>query len=99
MIQGQNEIGGIPKSIVWNGFFLAISFKNTNSVVVYHTNVQKYDLTVTPAFFISGLGAEYPSCIAFQPEYESFKESKRSVLCIGWNLGSHQGRIQYFPLM
>jgi aladin len=95
-VRSQTEIGGKAKSLVWNGKYLALSFKDTNVVAIYHTNIQKYAVNITPAGYVAGSPQEYPSYIAFQPKYE--KESA-DILSIGWSQGVFNARVEYFPLM
>lgn len=97
IVIGQTEIGGKAKSIVWNGKYLALSFSDTNAVVIFHTNIQKYVLNIAPACYVSGsLPLEYPSYIAFQPNYGN---GRADILAIGWSQGVHNGRVEYFPLL
>ncbi|KAH8366365.1 hypothetical protein KR200_008245 [Drosophila serrata] len=84
-------IGGHAQQMAWDphGNYLVITFKSTNSIAVFRTFIQKFDLNISAAYSLSGeTAAERPSFICFQPLY---KENDRSVLTIAWS----SGRIQY----
>lgn len=91
---GHQEIGGLPKSIVWdpNGKFLAVIFKCTTSIAVFSTSINRNSLSISPNFYISAEDSdEYPSYICFRENYETHSDT---VLTIGWSTG----RVQYFPM-
>ncbi|KAH8238343.1 hypothetical protein KR032_004491 [Drosophila birchii] len=84
-------IGGHAQQMAWDphGNYLVITFKSTNSIAVFRTFIQKFDLNISAAYSLSGeTAAERPSFISFQPLY---KENDSSVLTIAWS----SGRIQY----
>ncbi|XP_017030211.1 aladin [Drosophila kikkawai] len=84
-------IGGPAQQMAWDphGNYLVISFKSTNSIAVFRTYIQKFEIKISAAYSLSGeTAAERPSFICFQPLY---KENDRSVLTIAWS----SGRIQY----
>lgn len=86
-------IGGVAQQLAWNysGRQLAITFKETNSVAIFQTNIREHKMNIVPLCLVSGLGAEVPSFIVFQPKYKQAE----NVLTIGWS----SGRIQFFPLL
>lgn len=86
------DIGGVAQQLEWNGRYLAITFKDTNSVAIFQTTVRKHQLNIVPWCLIPGSGVEYPSYIAFQPAYKQTKEE--NIITIGWSAG----RVQFFPL-
>lgn len=91
---GPREIGGLPKSIVWDpsGKFLAVMFKSTSSIAVFATSINRNILNISPNFNINGDDPEeYPTHICFREIYENYNDI---VLTIGWSTG----RIQYFPI-
>lgn len=91
---GRNELGGLPKSIVWDptGKFLAVMFKSTPSIAIFATSINRNVLNISPNFYISGDDPdEYPSFICFREVYANFNDI---VLTIGWSTG----RVQYFPM-
>ncbi|KAH8300824.1 hypothetical protein KR018_005562 [Drosophila ironensis] len=84
-------IGGPAQQLAWDphGNYLVVTFKSTNSIAVFRTFIQKFDLQISAAYYISGeTPSEYASFICFQPLY---KEGDRSVLTIAWS----SGRVQY----
>lgn len=88
-----SEVGGFAQQLAWNGKYLAITFKDTNSVAVFQTNIRKHDLSIIASCLISGNnGIEFPSVIAFQPTYKQ-SQTAGSNLTIGWS----SGRIEFFP--
>jgi aladin len=89
-----SEAGGIAQQLAWNGKYLAISFKETNSVAIFQTSIRQHNLHVLPMFFISGIGIEFPTFITFQPAY-SKPRSVENVLTIAWSTG----RVQFFPFV
>lgn len=89
-----SEIGGKAQQLVWNGRYLAISFKDTNSIAIFQTNIQKHALSIVPSSLISGIvTTEYPTFIQFQPNYKNMPNVNAIVLTIGWS----SGRVQFFP--
>lgn len=86
------ELGGQPQCVAWdpNGLYLAITFKDTPCIAIFSTCVQKFNLSISPACFLSGNGNEYPSYVCFQSKH---RKNNDTVLTIGWS----SGRIQYFP--
>lgn len=94
MKTGHQEIGGLPKSIVWDpsGKFLAVMFKRTTSIAVFSTSINRNILSISPNFYVSADDPEeYPSYICFRENYEIHNDT---VLTIGWSTG----RVQYFPM-
>lgn len=95
MIQnGGKVIGGLPKSIVWDptGRFVAVMFKQSSSIAIFSTAINRNVLNVSPNFNISSDNPdEFPSFICFRELYEKYNDV---VLTIGWS----SGRVQYFPL-
>lgn len=95
MIQNGNRvIGGMAKSISWDptGRFLAVMFKQSSSIAIFSTAINRNVLNVSPNFNISGDNPdEFPSFICFRELYEKYDDV---VLTIGWSTG----RVQYFPL-
>lgn len=91
------EAGGVAQQIAWNGKYLAISFKNTNSIAIFQTTVRQHHLHILPMFFVCGLGAEFPSFISFQPNYKKNVAFNcvENVLTIAWS----SGRIQFHPFI
>ena len=87
----RNEIGGITQQLAWNGKYLAVSFKDTNSIAIFQTTIRNHQLSILPMCLICGLGVEFPSFITFQPDYKQ----AANILCIGWS----SGRIQFFPFV
>lgn len=92
-----SEVGGFAQQLAWNGKYLAITFKDTNSVAIFQTNIRKHDLNIVASCLISGnSGIEFPSVIAFQPTYKHNQTaSGNGFLTIGWS----SGRIEFFPLV
>lgn len=89
-----SEAGGLAQQVAWNGKYLAISFKDSNSIAVFQTSLRQHQLHVLPMFFIAGCGIEFPTFITFQPNYK--KESNlENVLTFAWSTG----RIQFFPFV
>ncbi|KAH8408940.1 hypothetical protein KR009_004078 [Drosophila setifemur] len=87
-------IGGPAQQVAWDprGNYVVITFKSTNSIAVFRTHIQKFDLHISAAYYLSGETlAEHPSFICFQPLY---KDNDCSVLTIAWS----SGRIQYHAL-
>nr|XP_016937078.1 aladin [Drosophila suzukii] len=85
-------IGGPAQQLAWDphGNYLVVTFKSTNCIAVFRTFIQKFDLQISAAYYLSGETAtEHPSFICFQPLY---KDNDRSVLTIAWS----SGRIQYY---
>ncbi|EDX02835.1 aladin [Drosophila yakuba] len=85
-------IGGPAQQLAWDphGNYLVVTFKSTNCIAVFRTFIQKFDLQISAAYYLSGeTAAEHPSFICFQPLY---KDNDRSVLTIAWS----SGRIQYY---
>ncbi|KAI9578398.1 hypothetical protein GQX74_008972 [Glossina fuscipes] len=78
---GEHQLGGRPQALAWdpNGLYLAITFRDTDCVVLFSTYLQKYNLTLSPMKFLNGIGNEYPAHICFQSK--NFKNSN-SVLTI-----------------
>lgn len=89
-----SEVGGIAQQLAWDGKYLALTFKTTNHVAIFQTIVGKHKLSLVPLCLLSGIGSEFPSFIAFKPEYKQ-AHSESSVLTIGWS----SGRIQFCPLV
>lgn len=89
-----SEAGGLAQQIAWNGKYLAISFKDTNSIAVFQTSIRQHQLHILPMFFIAGIGIEFPTFITFQPNYKS-ASTLQNVLTIAWSCG----RIQFFPFV
>ncbi|XP_037826248.1 aladin [Lucilia sericata] len=91
---GQREVGGQPQSVAWdpNGLYLAITFKDSPCIAIFSTCIQKFNLSMSPSCFLTGIGNEYPSFICFQSKN---RKNSDSVLTIGWS----SGRIQYFPFV
>ncbi|XP_017099572.1 aladin [Drosophila bipectinata] len=88
----QTLIGGPAQQLAWDphGNYLVVTFKSTNSIAVFRTFIQKFDLQISAAYFLSGeTPAEHPSFICFQPLY---RDNDRSVLTIAWS----SGRVQYY---
>lgn len=88
------EAGGLAQQIAWNGKYLAISFKDTNSIAIFQTSLRQHQLHILPMFFIAGLAVEFPTFITFQPNYKK-GSSIDNVLTIAWS----SGRIQFFPFV
>lgn len=91
---GQRVVGGLPKSIVWDGSgrYVAVMFKSSPSIAVFSTSINRDVLNISPNFNISGDDIdEYPSFICFRELYDKYDDV---VLTIGWSTG----RVQYFPL-
>lgn len=86
-----SDIGGIAQQLAWNGHQLAITFKDTNAVAIFQTNIRQHRMNIIPLCLISGLGIEFPSFIIFQPSYKQAE----NILTIGWS----SGRIQFFPFV
>lgn len=85
-------VGGPAQQLAWDphGNYLVVTFKATNCIAVFRTFIQKFDLQISAAYYLSGeTAAEHPSFICFQPLYE---DNDRSVLTIAWS----SGRIQYY---
>ena len=92
------ESGGIAQQLTWNGKYLAISFKETNTIATFQTTVRQHQLHILPMFFICGQGAaEFPSFITFQPFYKDNSSNSLidHVLTIGWS----SGRVQFYPFV
>lgn len=90
----QTFIGGTAQQLVWDphGKYVVITFKSTNSIAIFRTYIQKYDLQISGGYYLNGQSpSEYPSFISFQPLN---KDNDRSVLTIGWSTG----RIQFYGL-
>jgi aladin len=92
---GSLESGGKAKQIAWDGKYVAISFKRTNSVAIFQTTIRQHHLHILPMFFVCGLGTEYPTFITFQPSYKNSPTNVDNVLTIAWS----SGRIQFYPFM
>lgn len=93
-IEGSN-IGGRAQSICWspNGNYVAIMFRDTSSIAIFATAINRHSLSISPAFFIGGSNLmEYPTFICFQAKYPNKHET---ILTIAWS----SGRIQYFPFI
>lgn len=87
-------IGGNAQQLAWDphGKYLVITFKSTNSIAIFRTHIQKYDLQISGGYYLNGeSSSEYPSYICFQP---LCRDNDRSVLTIGWS----SGRVQFFAL-
>lgn len=87
-------IGGTAQQLVWDphGKYVVITFKSTNSIAIFRTYIQKYDLQISGGYYLNGQSpSEYPSFVSFQPLN---KDNDRSVLTIGWSTG----RIQFYGL-
>ncbi|EDX17502.1 GD16950 [Drosophila simulans] len=85
-------VGGPAQQLAWDphGNYLVVTFKATNCIAVFRTFIQKFDLQISAAYYLSGeTAAEHPNFICFQPLYE---DNDRSVLTIAWS----SGRIQYY---
>jgi aladin len=81
------ETGGIAQQLTWNGKYLAISFKDTNSVAIFQTTVRKHQLSVLPIGLVSkNASFEFPTFITFQPNYEN----SENILTISWSSGEIQ---------
>ncbi|XP_026846399.1 aladin [Drosophila persimilis] len=90
--ENRSLIGGPVQQLAWDprGNYLVITFKSTNHIAVFRTFITKYDLQISPAYYLSGeIAAEHPSFVCFQPLY---KEDERSIVTIAWS----SGRIQYY---
>lgn len=95
---GQTEVGGHPQALAWcpQNQYLAITFKETPSIAIFNTVVNRSQLSITPSCFITGIGIENASCISFQENLGRRSSDKmKTVLTIGWS----SGRIQYFPFV
>lgn len=95
-LDGSNQtlIGGTAQQLAWDphGKYLVITFKSTNSIAIFRTYIQKFDLQISGGYYLSGeTSSEYPSYVCFQPLN---RENDRSVLTIGWS----SGRIQFHAL-
>lgn len=90
---GGTDVGGIAQQLAWNGRYLAITFKDTDSIAIFATALGKHQLNIMPMFFVSGISFEYATYIAFQPSYKKGNTSD-NMLTIGWS----SGRIQFLPL-
>ena len=91
-----NDVGGRPQSLAWcpQNQYLAITFKDTSAIAIFHTSVTKNGVNITPSCFLTGIGVEYASYICFQENnMKSTIDKPKNVLTIGWS----SGRIQYFP--
>lgn len=87
-------IGGTAQQLAWDphGKYIVITFKSTNSIAIFRTYIQKYDLQISGGYYLNGQSlSEYPSFICFQPLN---KDNDCSVLTIGWS----SGRIQFYAL-
>lgn len=82
------ETGGTAQQLAWNGKYLAISFKDTNSVAIFQTTIRKHQLNVMPIGLVSKLAFEFPTFISWQPNY-----GENNVLTIAWS----SGEIQFVP--
>ncbi|XP_034490489.1 aladin [Drosophila innubila] len=95
-LDGSNQtlIGGTAQQLAWDphGKYLVITFKSTNSIAIFRTYIQKFDLQISGGYYLSGeTPSEYPSYVCFQPLN---RENDRSMLTIGWS----SGRIQFHAL-
>ncbi|XP_004527384.1 aladin [Ceratitis capitata] len=90
---GRREVGGKPQSLAWDadGRYLAVIFKDTPCIALFNTCLKKFDMTISPLCFLTGLSSEYPSYICFQSKN---RRNTDTVLTIGWS----SGRIEYFPI-
>jgi aladin len=89
-----SEVGGIAQQLAWNGKYLAVTFKDTNSIAIFQTSIRKHQLNILPMCLVSGNGTEFPSYIVFQPSYKNHSAAD-SILTIAWS----SGRIQFFPFV
>uniref|UniRef100_A0A1A9VZT6 Aladin seven-bladed propeller domain-containing protein n=1 Tax=Glossina brevipalpis TaxID=37001 RepID=A0A1A9VZT6_9MUSC len=92
---GIHELGGRPQTLAWDpkGLYLAITFRDTDCIAIFSTCIwDKYNLSLSPLKYISGVENEYPTCLCF--EGKNYKNSN-SVLTIGWS----SGRVQFVPLI
>ncbi|XP_011181672.1 aladin [Zeugodacus cucurbitae] len=89
---GRREVGGKPQALAWDadGRYLAVIFKDTPCIALFNTCLKKFDMTISPLCFLTGLSTEYPSYICFQSKN---RRNTETVLTIGWS----SGRIEYFP--
>lgn len=83
-------IGGTLSDMCWdqNAQRLAITFKNSGSLVVFQTAISEAVVDCIPFCIIQGRLDEEPSTIAFKPTYK-----QGSLLTIGWS----NGNIEYVP--
>lgn len=90
---GHTSVGGQAQSLAWDstGKHLAIIFKDSGTIAVFLTTINCHIMTIAPDCFLSGIGAEQPVYICFQPVYQ--RKPSTPILTIGWS----SGRIQYFP--
>ena len=86
------EVGGQPQSIAWDGRHLAVIFRDSPVIALFLTSLNRNSISMAPDCFLTGIGAEYPAHICFQPIYKNFQNT---VLTIGWS----SGRVQYFPFL
>lgn len=91
---GSAQVGGRPQSIAWDpvGRRLAVTFKDSGSVAIFLTSINRTKLSIAPDCLLVGMGAEVPSFICFQ---EHYKKKPDTVLTIGWS----SGRVQFFPFL
>lgn len=92
---GAAQVGGRPQSIAWDpaGRHLAVTFKDSGSVAIFLTAINRTKLSLAPDCFLVGMGAEVPSFVCFQERYK--KRQPDTVLTIGWS----SGRVQFFPFL
>ncbi|KAG5670146.1 hypothetical protein PVAND_000428 [Polypedilum vanderplanki] len=88
-----SELGGVAQQLAWNGKYLGVSFKTTNSIAIFQTTIRQHQLHILPMFFINGMGTEFPTFITFQPSYKnSLSHRAENVLTIAWS----SGRIEFY---
>ena len=90
-----SDVGGIAQQLAWNGKYLAVTFKDTNSVAIFQTSIRRHQLNILPMCLVPGHhGTEFPSYIVFQPSYKN-QAAAENILTIAWS----SGRIQFFPFV
>ncbi|XP_054731237.1 aladin [Anastrepha obliqua] len=89
---GRREVGGKPQALAWDadGKYLAVIFKDSPCIALFSTCLRKFDMTISPLCFLTGIGVEYPSYICFKSKN---MRNTDTVLTIAWS----SGRIEYFP--
>jgi aladin len=86
-----SEIGGVAQQLAWNGKYLAISYKETNSISIFQTTIRKHQLNVVPIGLVSKSASfEFPTFITFQPNYDYNSDN---ILTVAWS----SGEIQFVP--
>lgn len=85
---------GMPQALAWDptGVYLAVSFKDINSVIIYSTSIQKFRLNISSQCYISSPSTEdFPNFICFQSVNNL---NNATILTVGWS----NGRVSYYPL-